>query len=257
MENTPGLWDNIWERHFTPDDYQRILGQEEYTVRWRNIRRIIEDKVGTFNELKVLEIGAGLGTYSALMAKKGADVAVLDYSEKALSKASEFFENNGVSAQLVFADALNLPPTELNKYDISMSFGTAEHFTGEDRRRIIKTHFDVLKREGMTFISVPNKFNLPYRLYKFVCETTGRWSVGEEYPFSRNELKKLVCILNPSEFCFLGDSFLASFHYLLSTPGVRKLFKRYHAKHEQLLRKEISTFLDARFSYSLVLYARK
>jgi 2-polyprenyl-3-methyl-5-hydroxy-6-metoxy-1,4-benzoquinol methylase len=257
MKNTPGLWDSIWERHLTPDDYQKILKQEEYTVRWRKIRRIVEDKVGTFNNLKVLEIGAGLGTYSALMAKKGADVAVLDYSEKALSRASEFFATNGVSAQLVFADALNLPPTELNKYDISMSFGTAEHFTGKDRRRIIKTHFDVLKRAGLTFISVPNKFNLPYRLYKFVCETTGRWLVGEEYPFSRKELRKLISILNPSEFCFFGESFLSSFRYLLSTPGIRKFFKRYLKKREDLIKYENATFLDPYISHSIVLYARK
>ena len=203
MKNTPELWDTIWEGNITPEDCQRILRQEEYTVRWKNIKRIVEDRVRTFNNLKVLEIGAGLGTYSALMAKKGADVAVLDYSEKALSRASEFSANNGVSVEPIYADALHLPLTQLNKYDISMSFGTAEHFTGEDRKQIVKTHFDVLKKEGVTFISVPNKFNLPYRLYKFVCETTGRWLVGEEYPFSRNELKRLISILNPSESCFL------------------------------------------------------
>jgi len=257
MKNTPELWNTIWEGNITPENCKRILRQEEYTIRWKNIERIVEDKVGTFNNLKVLEIGAGLGTYSALMAKKGADVAVLDYSEKALSRASEFFANNGVSVELLYADALHLPLTELNKYDISMSFGTAEHFTGDDRIRIIKTHFDVLKRWGVTFISVPNKFNLPYRLYKFVCETTGRWLVGEEHPFSRNELRELASILNPSEFGFLSDSFLSSFRYILSTPGIRKFFKRHLKKREYLVKDEKATFLDPYLSYSIVLYARK
>lgn len=257
MKNTPELWDAIWEGNITQEDCQRILRQEEHTVRWKNIKRIVEDRVGTFNNLKVLEIGAGLGTYSVLMAQKKAYVTVLDYSEKALSRASEFFGNNGVPVELVYADALHLPPTELNKYDISMSFGTAEHFTGEDRRRIIKAHFDVLKKEGVTFISVPNRFNPPYRLYKFVCEMTGRWPVAEEYPFSRNELRELANIANPSEFGFLGGSFLSSFRYILSTPGIRKFFKRHLKKREYLIKDEKATFLDPYFSYSLVLYARK
>jgi 2-polyprenyl-3-methyl-5-hydroxy-6-metoxy-1,4-benzoquinol methylase len=257
MKNTPELWDTIWKGNITPENCQRILRQEEHTVRWRNIRRIVEDKVGTFNNLKVLEIGAGLGTYSALMGKKGADVTVLDYSEKALSRATEFFANNGVSPKMVLADALHLPSTELSKYDISMSFGTAEHFMNRERAQIIKGHLDVLKKGGITFISVPNKSNVPYRIYKFVSEKTGRFLVGQEHPFSRNELKRLISALNPSELGFLGDSFLSSFRYLLSTPGIRKLFKKHLEKWEYLIKTEKATFLDPYISYSIVLYARK
>ena len=73
-----------------------------------------------------------------------------------------------------------------------MSFGLAEQFKGDNRISIIRSHFDLLRNGGISFISVPNKFNLPYRIYKFIAEAAGKWSVGEEYPFSRWELANIM-----------------------------------------------------------------
>jgi 2-polyprenyl-3-methyl-5-hydroxy-6-metoxy-1,4-benzoquinol methylase len=91
-------------------------------------------------------------------------------------------------AKFLKHDALVLPVDLLGKYDISMSFGLAEHFRGVERTKIIKSHFDVLKKGGMAFISVPNRYNPPYRLSKFFAEHVNRWRVGAEIPYSRKEL---------------------------------------------------------------------
>jgi hypothetical protein len=85
-----------------------------------------------------------------------------------------------------------------------MSFGLAEHFRGTKRIKINKAHFDVLRKGGIAFISVPNKHNPPYRISKFVAEHTGRCTVGEEYPYSRKELRNIceqIGITKPNRIC--------------------------------------------------------
>jgi 2-polyprenyl-3-methyl-5-hydroxy-6-metoxy-1,4-benzoquinol methylase len=160
-----------------------------------------------FRNLKILGIGAGLGTYSALCAKNGAEVTVLDYSNESLLKSREFFNRNGLKATFISCDALNLDSEFFGKYDISMSFGLTEHFNGEDRFKINKVHADVLRKGRILFISVPNKHNIPYRLNKYYMEKRGRWSVGDEYPYSRTELKKVGKKIGMTYIRIFGDSF--------------------------------------------------
>src|SRR5690606_3521540 len=126
---------------------------------------------------------------AALMAGRGAHVSVLDYSEIALQRSRRVFENLELPVEPVLQDALDPRPGLVGQYDVSMSCGLAEHFLGDARDAIIKAHFDVLKDGGLAFISVPNAYNPPYRLYKWITEHTGRWTIGEEYPFSRRELE--------------------------------------------------------------------
>ena len=65
-----------------------------------------------------------------------------------------------------------------------MSFGLTEHFLGADRVNINKAHFQVLREGGISFISVPNKYNPPYIIYKYFSQLLGRWKVGMEIPYS-------------------------------------------------------------------------
>ena len=58
--------------------------KEENGIRWQRIEKVVHQEFGSFNKLKVIEIGAGTGTNTALTAKRGADETVLDYSENAL-----------------------------------------------------------------------------------------------------------------------------------------------------------------------------
>jgi 2-polyprenyl-3-methyl-5-hydroxy-6-metoxy-1,4-benzoquinol methylase len=244
-------WENLWLRKRTVEENIKTLREEEHSIRWRRITDIILEYFGSFEELKVIEIGAGLGTYSGLMAEKGAKVTILDNSPNALLRAKEFIEANGLSAEFIKADALYLPTEIFGKYDISMSFGLAEHFRGNERSRIIKCHFDVLKNEGITFISVPNKYNLPYRFYKFVSEKTNRWIVGEEYPFTMKEMRRILEQVHPAGYYFFGEPLISSLRYCFATPGIRRCFR-----HPPKV-KETECSFDKYLGYALVLYAKK
>ncbi|HAY20622.1 MAG TPA: hypothetical protein DCY27_00310 [Desulfobacterales bacterium] len=264
-QNTPQLWNHLWKINTPEEDLYR-LAQEEYSVRWRKIKDRIEVNYESFSGLKVIEIGAGAGTYAAVMAKQGAEVTILDYSERALDKAKIFFERNQVKANFILQDALNLPSELLGKFDVSMSFGLTEHFLGEQRLAINRAHFDVLKPGGITFISVPNKYNPPYRLYKFLSQLTGKWLVGEEYPYSRRELFMVCRKLKIEERQIFGESLKQSVYFLdLLNPW--RLINKFMLKRETAetqtrfdvssLKLEQATFLDDHVSYALVLYARK
>jgi hypothetical protein len=54
---------------------------------------------------------------------------------------------------------LNLDERLENRYDLFMSFGLAEHFRGEERRKVIKALFWIA-RAGYALILVLKKWNL-------------------------------------------------------------------------------------------------
>jgi 2-polyprenyl-3-methyl-5-hydroxy-6-metoxy-1,4-benzoquinol methylase len=260
QKNTPELWDAIWEKPTTAAQDRYTLAKERHTVRWRRIARKVHDVYGGFADRQVIEIGAGAGTVGALMAQDGARVTILDYSDLALDRAREFYGRHGLAAEYVNVDALELPPEWLGRFDIAMSFGLAEHFAGANRRKIIQAHLDVLRPGGLTFISVPNKYCPPYRLFKFVAQRAGKWAFGEEYPASRAELLRIADTLGVSERAVMGGSFGASWDFVNPFKAlaiVRRVFRLRDTYDETRLRHEIGTPLDSWLSYALVLYARK
>jgi hypothetical protein len=138
-----------------------------------------------------------------------------------------------------------------------MSFGLAEHFKGFKRKKIIKTHFDVLRKNGITFIAVPNQYNVPYRIFKFFAEYAGRWRVGEEYPFSRRELRDICQLIGFANLSFFGDSFFSSFDFVNPLKIIKKIYGSRNDLRNTKIKRESGTFLDSYLSYSLVVYGKK
>ncbi len=265
--NTAALWDRTWANPVSSAHNSLRLAKEERGVRWQRLEQIVLDRCGSFEDLNVIEIGAGMGTNAALMAERGAKVTVLDYSPKAIERAKQFFQGMGLPATFVLQDALALPEELLGQYEVSMSFGLAEHFLGPPRIRIIRAHLDLLRPGGLTFVSVPNKNNLPYRLHKWITERTGAWAVGEEYPFTRNELEEIARQLPIADYGFFGDCLWRSKRFL----NPLKWFRRPKLRsgraesawpgtlpplpRRRALRPERGTRWDAYYSYALVLWA--
>lgn len=262
-KNDPKYWDSVWKGGVTRAEDLYDITREERSARWPRILDEVITFFGDIKHLDVIEIGAGRGSVAALMAKRGANVTILDYSEAAIFRSREFFLRNGLQGKFVKADVLDLPMEIKKGYDIAMSFGLAEHFSGKEREHVLKAHFDLLKDKGLAVISVPNKFNLPYRLYKWVAEAIGSWPV-EEYPFSRGELRGILKKIKVQNYRFLGDSIFESLSWIYSltykiNPWV--VFARIMGKERNYDIKRIrhfkGTFLDEYLSYALILSGRK
>ena len=277
-KNTAQLWDGVWTRSASIEKDLYTVAKEERLIRWQRMEAMIIERFGGFEGLSVVEVGAGRGTNAALMAQRGAQVAVLDYSAVAMDRARRLFEEMDKPVEIIQQDALDLPQSVRGRFDVSMSFGLAEHFLGEQRGGILKAHFDLLNDNGLTFISVPNTHNPPYRLYKWITERTGRWGAGEEYPFSRQEFESYCEQLGVDEYGFFGDSLLRSKKFLNPIKWLPRRKKKapeapaaqnegapiepplsasQRRRYRRLPRRERGTSLDAYYSYALVLWATK
>jgi len=254
QKNTPELWDSIWKPTSFEEEEFRIK-KEEYSIHWQRTERIILGRFGGFKGLKTIELGAGSGTHSLLFALRGAEVTVLDFSKKALERAEKFFERQNVKVKLVLQDALNLDKKLLGKFDVAMSFGLGEHFEGKERIKIIKSHFDVLKKDGITLICLPNKWNIPYITWKFLSQVTGRWRWGIEIPFSRKELIKITKSLD-KEASFIGDDIFSSFEVLNPLKIIKRIFGVRRKLDLKEIKKQKGTSLDQYFSPYITLVGR-
>ncbi len=252
--NTPELWDQIWTAQTSPAEHRDHLAREELSIRWQRIEQRVRARFGGFDRLRVIEIGAGAGTNAGVMAKRGATVTVLDYSDLALARARQFFEANDLQADFVQANALHLPDALLDQFDVAMSFGLNEHFTGAERVQIFQAHLDVLRAGGgVAFVSVPNARNAPYRVSKWLAEKTGRWKLGVEVPFTRDELGSICEQLGVSHAEFFGDSFVYSLQFVNPWPYVRRALRWQRPAPSSRRRRERGTPIDERWSYATVL----
>lgn len=85
-------------------------------------------------------------------------------------------------------DVLNLHPDNLKKQvDVVFSVGLIEHFSVEDTRKAIESHFKLLKSEGILILSFPTPTPL-YRLTRFMSEILGMWIFHDERPLTREEV---------------------------------------------------------------------
>ena len=252
-ENTPQLWDCVWRPYTEEQDRYNII-KTQHSIRWKRIKKEIRQRFGGFKGLNVIELGAGQGTYALLFALKGAKVTVLDYSKKAIESSKLLFKRHNCNAKFINSDALNLNKKLFSKFDVAMSFGTAEHFIGKNRFKFICAHFNAVKQGGTVLISTPNKWNPIYSLWKFLSQSFNRWNFGIECPFSRTEWKRVGKILK-CNFKFMGGSlFIDTFK---TKSRIRKFLGIKESKDVKKIKYEIGTPLDKYFSRSLMVISTK
>lgn len=156
---------------------------------WAFIQRSVRDHFGGFAGLRSIELGSGEGKVSILFSLLGANTTLVDYNAEQLRRAARIAENFEVEPMIAQADLLHLPRNFWGKYDVSMSFGTAEHFFDSERQSVFDVHANALTKGGMSIIGVPNRYGLLLHmgvmarklLRKKVCPI-------DEIPFSRKEL---------------------------------------------------------------------
>lgn len=182
-------WAEEWRR--TEVDPE-APAEEARTQRWKGQERIILSHFGSFEGLRVIEIGAGRATNAVLYAERGAKTTVLDVSSLALDQAMELFGAHGVEPETVEADIFDLPEELLGGFDVAMSFGLCEHFLGERRARSIAVHLELVRPGGLALVSVPNSWSPIYRAWMAVEKRRGTWRLGTEEPFTVAELRRLA-----------------------------------------------------------------
>jgi cyclopropane fatty-acyl-phospholipid synthase-like methyltransferase len=148
---------------------------------------LIAKQFGSIRGLRSIELGCGRGDLSVLLAEAGAEVTLLDSSERALEVARRRFDRLGLSARFEQGD-MQSRTNSPRHFDLAVSLGVVEHFVGEARSHALRAHIEALRPGGLALISVPYRWCPPYRLWKAYLELRGWWPYGVERPYSRVEI---------------------------------------------------------------------
>ena len=154
------------------------------------IKRTIKTLYGTFQGLRTIELGCGLGKVSLLFSLLGAETTLVDYSSRQLKHANYVARKFEISPVFIKENILRLPESFSGNFDISMSFGTAEHFFGDERQQVFDVHLKVLREGGLSIIWVPNRYGFLFHSGVLARKIFWR-SVSriDEMPFTRRELE--------------------------------------------------------------------
>jgi ubiquinone/menaquinone biosynthesis C-methylase UbiE len=152
------------------------------------IARVVPDVGG----LKIIEIGAGTGRTSIELARRGAEVTILDISERSLELARKFAKKADKKTQsrlkYVLADALN-PGLSAESFDLLFHQGLLEHFRSPFP--LLKANRRLLRKGGLIVVDVPQTFHV-YTIGKHVQMSLGRWFAGWERQFTPASLARTL-----------------------------------------------------------------
>src|SRR5262245_16289190 len=135
MENTIEAVRDYWNRR--PCNIRHSLkpvGSREYFDEVEARKYLVEPHIPGFAQFerwkgrKVLEVGCGIGTDSINFARAGANLSVIDVSEKSLAVCRERFDVYGLQANFYHGNAEHLSElVPVQPYDLIYSFGVIHH----------------------------------------------------------------------------------------------------------------------------------
>ena len=206
-------WSDVWSNiDFDPD---LIVERGQKSSFFSLISDVIQKKFGSIDNLNTIELGSGMGTVSLLLALQGANPTLVDNNDVALQRAKELFNYFNIKPKIRNEDMFSLDMNDELKFDVCLSVGLIEHFTGEKRKEAIKAHVRTVKKKGLVLLVVPNKYCFNYRIWMSLAKLIRRWNYGYEEPFSRKELSSLATEVGLKNTQVNGTDFVSSFEHLL------------------------------------------
>jgi SAM-dependent methyltransferase len=177
-ESTRAHWSAFWADH---GDIDQVYSNEG---------RIPAElaKVRPIAGARVLEVGAGSGRDSLLLARAGAHPVTLDYTREALHIIQRLARREGVAIDVVCADCTRMP-FRSGSFDVVFHQGLMEHF--RDPSPLLAENHRVLRAGGHVLVDVPQRYHV-YTLFKHVLIALGRWFAGWETEYSIRELERLI-----------------------------------------------------------------
>lgn len=149
---------NVVENFY--DDLSNNFDEEQDSDRFKFIRKPEVDIINAFFKDKdlssstILEIGAGTGRFSSIMAKKAKKVVAVDISSNMLSKLKEKAESNSIyNIDIIKGNFLDIDFTK--KFDYIVSFSAIEYI--KDKEALFRKISTLLKPQGYIFITTAHR----------------------------------------------------------------------------------------------------
>jgi SAM-dependent methyltransferase len=171
-------WESYWRDH---QDLERT-----YSTGGRLTREILRD--GPVAGRRVLEVGAGSGRDALGLVREGAMGVVLDYSSASLELVRGQAAAQGLTVNLVKADALAMPFRD-GTFDVIYHQGLLEHF--RDPMPLLRENARATRSGGRVVVDVPQTYHA-YTLLKQLLMAFDRWFAGWETQFTPRQLEVLT-----------------------------------------------------------------
>jgi len=156
--------------------FYEVIEQHRYEKEWHIPAAAGFDKT---KNLRVLEVGCGLGTDGAQFAKAGADYTGIDLTQAAVDLARRRFELFNLPGTFRVADAEKLDFPD-NSFDIVYSHGVLHH-TPDTPGAIREVH-RVLRNGGRAVVMLYHRNSYNYRVNISMLRRAGihllRWNAG-------------------------------------------------------------------------------
>lgn len=207
--STKAHWDAYWKENLDPH------------VTYDNDDRVVQAilSLGDVRGKRILEVGAGSGRDSIELARRGAQVTVLDYVPSSLGVVAANARAAGVDLDYICGDGTCMPFPE-GTFDVVFHQGLMEHF--KDERPLLRDNRRVLKTGGHVVIDVPQKWHI-YTVGKKILIALDKWFAGWETQYSIRELSDLVESENFTVVHRFGDWMIPGFFYRALRYSVRPL----------------------------------
>ncbi|MBU1699578.1 MAG: class I SAM-dependent methyltransferase [Candidatus Eisenbacteria bacterium] len=212
-ESTSQHWERYWR--------QEAQVEEIYSNEDRLLKHLLDLPL---KNKWVLEVGAGSGRDSLILARNGARVVLLDYVASSFQVIRRLAEEDGAEVICVCADATRSPFRD-NTFDLVFHQGLLEHF--REPRDLLRDNFRITAKNGYCLADVPQKYHL-YTFGKHILIALGRWFAGWETEFTPAELEHLMRehgfqVVRTYGAWFVPGLFYRGIRFMLRRSGLARL----------------------------------
>lgn len=169
-------------RYYENIDVEKIdINDQPYM--FRDMMGRIINSIGTFNGKKILDLGAGTGILSIIMAKNGADVTAVDVSDKACSIMERLSRRYGVTDNMRVVNGTLDDIRGIEKQDHVICLNSLHHMLLSESIDSIR---GILKDGGKVIMIEPIAYNPLAWGFRKLCRSEGRTEY--EAPFRKRDI---------------------------------------------------------------------
>ncbi len=172
---SPMEWSNLMLDGATPTAVASHLANGKFLPWTKTLLDLMADSE------KVLDLGSGRGEHSALLARSGKQMTLIDWSRRNLDFSAQLFHQLGLSGEFLEGDVTDPLPFDAASFDTVFCCGVLEFLPDDAIRAVLREAMRVCRKR--VIVMVPNASCLSYRIGKWYMERAGTWVWRGESPF--------------------------------------------------------------------------